>query len=122
VRPPVEPIADGELPGIDRHIGLANSLGDERLYQQLLKMFFEGQHDFSERFQEAYAAGNVATAQRLAHSLKAVAATLGARDVQVAATALERACALSNDGAAVQACAEEVAHSLAPVMAGLNRL
>ena len=122
VRPPVEPIADGELPGIDRHIGLANSLGDERLYQQLLKMFFEGQHDFSERFREAYAAGNVATAQRLAHSLKAVAATLGARDVQVAATALERACALSNDGAAVQACAEEVAHSLAPVMAGLNRL
>jgi CheY-like chemotaxis protein len=117
----VPPLAD-ELPGLDRHTGLANALGDERLYRQLLKMFVEDQRDFPARFREAHQAGEIAKAQRLAHSLKSVAATLGAREVQMSATALEQACAMANDAATIDAHAETVARHLAPVMALLDRL
>ena len=59
---------------------------------------------------------------RLAHDLKSVAGTLGARAVQQAAAALEQACTHDADDAGIDALAQNVARLLDPVVAGLQPL
>jgi HPt (histidine-containing phosphotransfer) domain-containing protein len=57
---------------------------------------------------------------RLAHDLKALAATIGARAVQPAAASLERACVEHADDATVEALLDATARELAIVIDGLQ--
>ncbi|MGA0611282.1 response regulator [Caldimonas sp. KR1-144] len=76
----------------DSRAALAGMRGNEQLYRRVVSMFIEQEERFGERFAEARAAGDDETAQRLAHDLKCLAATLGATDLSAAAAALEHAC------------------------------
>jgi signal transduction histidine kinase/DNA-binding response OmpR family regulator len=80
-----------ELPGIDRQTGLELHLNRPDFYLKSLHAFC---HDFAgtgERIAIALAAGERDEARRLAHSLRSVAASLGARGLADAARELEQA-------------------------------
>jgi two-component system sensor histidine kinase/response regulator len=55
-----------------------------------LRRFVEGQRDAAERVREALQAGDAATAERIAHTVKGVSGNLGAVEVQAVAGELER--------------------------------
>ncbi|MHC1764461.1 MAG: PAS domain S-box protein [Verrucomicrobiia bacterium] len=83
-----------ELPaveGLDTKDGLGRVAGNGKLYLKLLRQFVEQQGRAPAQIDEALAAGDTALAERLAHTVKGVAGSLGAPAVQRAAGALEKA-------------------------------
>jgi signal transduction histidine kinase/DNA-binding response OmpR family regulator/HAMP domain-containing protein len=108
------------LTGIDTRAGLEGLMDDDVLYRRLLRMFRDGHLDFEARFSAARAAGDAATATRMAHDLKSMAASLGAREVEHAAAALERACLQETDD--IDALGRGVARLLDPMLKELQTL
>ncbi|MBK5914055.1 PAS domain S-box protein [Rhodocyclus purpureus] len=80
-----------EVTGLDAKQGLRLALGREALYLGLLAKFVAGQADAPARIAQALAGGDLAVAERLAHTLKGVAAQIGAGDVRSLAEQLEHA-------------------------------
>jgi CheY-like chemotaxis protein len=91
------------LPGLDVSAGLRHTAGKESLYRSLLKQFCVEFDHFSDRTQSMLAAGRIEDAGRLAHSLKGVAANLGATETAETAAALEKALKAGQDHASVLA-------------------
>ena len=118
------PAAPGlpHLPGIDTRAGLATTLHNEVLYRSLLGKFRAGQAGFAAGFRAVQGQGDATAPERLAHTLKSVAGSIGARSVQAAAAALESACRKDEAPARIAALLEAVDAALAPVIAGLDRL
>jgi HPt (histidine-containing phosphotransfer) domain-containing protein len=114
------PLTAEPLPGIDMSIGHANTKGDERLYRRLLDLFSASQRDFEGLFRAARTSGDPDAAMRLAHDLKALAATIGAHAVQPAAASLERACVELADDATVEALLQTTGRELEIVIGGLQ--
>nr|WP_248281447.1 ATP-binding protein [Aromatoleum petrolei] len=79
----------GNIPGLDLAAGLRNSGGDFGFYCSLLRRFVAT--DYAAPLQLALGEGRWADAERAAHALKGVAATLGATAVRDRAAALEAA-------------------------------
>ncbi len=86
-----EEIALPVVTGLDTASGLRRSGGKSRLYRELLGNYLDGQGNALARIRAALAASDRETAERLAHTLKGVSATIGAEAVQAPATALEQA-------------------------------
>ncbi|MEP4485527.1 MAG: response regulator [Halioglobus sp.] len=110
-----------ELPGIDSVTGLARVEGNSALYRKLLGKFYVGYRDFEKDFRVAQNDDDSTSAMRLAHTLRGVAASIGANDIETAALDLESACA---DGAQAQVEPSllSVIEALAPVLDGLSGL
>jgi two-component system sensor histidine kinase/response regulator len=91
---PAAPTA-GELPegiaGLDTTLGLSRMLGKKSLYLAMLRRYLVGQERVAQDMRQALAAGDRATAERLAHTTKSVSANIGATLVQARAAALESA-------------------------------
>jgi two-component system sensor histidine kinase/response regulator len=79
------------IPGLDLTQGLAHMAGKKPLYLAMLRRFADSHADCSRRIRQSLASGDSETAERLAHTLKSVSATLGAVDVRVRAEQLEHA-------------------------------
>ena len=79
------------VPGIDMRAGLKRTGGNPRRYEILLRKFAEQQSDTIAAMQSALSAGDPATAERVAHSLKGAAGTLGAQALSEAAAKAETA-------------------------------
>jgi PAS domain S-box-containing protein len=77
--------------GINRRRGLANLEGNARLYAKLLTEFRRDYRQTHHQLRAALIAGDRDTAHRLAHTLKGVAAVLGAQQLSTCAAAVERA-------------------------------
>ena len=77
------------IPGLNPERGLHALRGREASYYGLLGTFTESHTEDMARVREALAADNAEDAQRIAHSLKGVAATLGLFDIELAARTLE---------------------------------
>ena len=77
--------------GIDVPAGLRRTGGNRKRYVALLRKFAEQQTDTVATIQAALAAGDAATAERAAHSLKGAAGTLGASALSEAAARVELA-------------------------------
>ncbi|WAC44490.1 ATP-binding protein [Pseudomonas sp. SL4(2022)] len=86
-----------ELPMLDQKAGLARMQGDQHLYRKMLLRFTQSQSSFVEHFGAAIASHDFATAQRLAHTLKGTAGTIGATELQLASQALEEACTSTDE-------------------------
>lgn len=86
-------IADRQvgIPGLDAALGLDIVGGDAATYQRLLRLFANTHADDMQRVQELLVKGDSQEALRVAHTLKGVAATLGAGDVSKLATKLDEA-------------------------------
>ena len=102
---------------LDRAAGLASCNHNAQLYQRLLGKFRRGQADFAGSFQAALQGGDLDTARRLAHTLKGVAGTIGARAVQAAAADLEHGCTEAPDPARLQELLGAVERALGPLLA-----
>jgi CheY-like chemotaxis protein len=76
--------------GLDTEDGLTRVAGNRKLYLKLLRQFIEQQGPALGQIAAALATGDMALAERHAHTLKGVAGNIGARQVQTAAGALEK--------------------------------
>ena len=86
---PKGPLPD--IPDIDIKTGLSLVGGNEELYRTLLVKFYNGYGDTVPQIKEALGRNDMELGVRLAHSLKGVAATLGAKDVRAAGADVEAA-------------------------------
>ena len=110
------------LNGIDTRAGLAAAGGSRTLYLRLLRMFGDNQRDFHDRFRQAFAQGDLPGAIRAAHTLKGVAATIGATALSRAAAELEAACQQGVEHERIDAIEGTAAGELDDVLATLTEL
>jgi PAS domain S-box-containing protein len=89
VSPPAEALPVVE--GLNTAEGLLRVGSNRKLYLKLLRQFVDDESDAALRIRERLAAGDRATAERMAHTVKGVAGNLGARELHVLAGDLERA-------------------------------
>ncbi len=86
----------GDLPsieGLDTQDALQRMGGNQKLYLNLLRQFVEQQGQAPAQIAEALARNEVPVAERVAHTVKGLAGSLGSRAVQQAAGRLEKAIA-----------------------------
>src|SRR4029078_591653 len=79
-----------QIEGIDIPGGLKRVAGKQKLYRSLLQQFVVKQADASSQIADALEKNDRALAERLAHTLKGVAANLGISLTQEAAAKLEK--------------------------------
>ncbi len=79
------------IDGLDARLGLEQLLGREALYRDILSRFVTSQRGQADAIAQAIAAGQRDEAQRLAHTLKGLAAQIGARTLNEQAARLEEA-------------------------------
>ncbi len=93
--PPAEPVQVASLPDhlspFDLQAALARANGKPKLLRKMLLGFANKYVNTGADLWKHLAEGRIEEAERLAHSLKGIAATLEARDLAVAAGALEQA-------------------------------
>jgi two-component system sensor histidine kinase/response regulator len=112
-----------DLPGIDVTGSLRRVAGNTRLYLGLLRQFAEGQADAAEDIRRALLRGETDVAERRAHTVKGVAANIGATSASAAAALAEERIKAGSEAevdAAVDALAaalETTIEVLAPVTA-----
>ena len=106
--------------GLDTALGLQRALGKPALYAELLRRFCDGQGQMVHTVREALVAGDMQQAERLAHTLRSVAANIGAMGVSGSAQALEQGVRQSEPVPALQERADTLALHLQPLLAGLQ--
>ncbi|MBL4630085.1 MAG: response regulator, partial [Paraglaciecola sp.] len=75
------------IPEINLDIGLSSTQGNRKLYHKLLKKFYESNTDFPKSLLAALQSDDTDAPMRLAHTLKGMAGTIGAKGVEKAAQA-----------------------------------
>jgi len=116
--PPLAPldVADLVIEGLDVNAGLLHVFGRKPLYLSLLRKFAAGQGEAVRDIRQALDTDDWEAAERTAHTLKGIAATLGANTLQVlAGDANDRILARSP-----RADIDAVLNRLEPVLAGLT--
>jgi HPt (histidine-containing phosphotransfer) domain-containing protein len=78
-----------EMPGFDTAVALARLDGDVDQYRRFLRLFRDRNATMLRDLRSALEGGELATARRLAHSMKGGAGTLGAVALQAAAEGME---------------------------------
>ncbi|MBI4889029.1 MAG: response regulator [Acidobacteria bacterium] len=107
-----------EIEGIDVTGGLKRVAGNRRLYRSLLEQFAEKQADVSKHIEEAVGREDRTLAERLAHTVKGVAANLGMGRTQLAAANLEQS--LREGGASSAALLSELAEAVSTQVAAIR--
>jgi CheY-like chemotaxis protein len=79
------------IEGLDTALGLSRMMGKKSLYAAMLRRYLAGQQLVIAEIRQALAAGDLATAERVAHTTKAVSGNVGATTIQDRAAALEAA-------------------------------
>ena len=121
--PPARRPAPDDLPrvaGLDTELGLSRVLNKKPLYLTILRRFAAGYGSLGEKIQAALSIGDLATAERLAHSAKSVAANIGATGIQELAAGLEVALKQSDSAAEVQQRLGELERELGVLVAALS--
>lgn len=109
-----------DLPGLDTQLGLQRALGKPGLYAEMLRRFVQGQAPVLAELQRALAVHDVALAERLAHTLRSVAANIGAQAVSDRAQALEHALRFRHGNEAIVSLLAELRAALQPLLQGLQ--
>jgi CheY-like chemotaxis protein len=93
LRPPAQgdPVAKWQIPELDIAQGLRRVQGKESTYLRMLAIFQRDQKDLKTQLTTALQLQDYGTAERLAHSFKSVAGSLGASTLQALASRLEEA-------------------------------
>ncbi|MEO8353405.1 MAG: response regulator, partial [Chthoniobacteraceae bacterium] len=92
--PDAAPAPAEDLPaiaGLNAEDGLRRVAGNRKLYVKLLRQFADQQADAPAQLEGQLQSGDLATAERTAHTVKGIAANLGIPEVQAAAGTLEKA-------------------------------
>jgi two-component system, sensor histidine kinase and response regulator len=80
---------DESDPILDPAVAMLQVEGDEEILQEMLDLFFEETGELQVKIEAALAAGEAASVQRYAHTIKSSSAMLGARRACAAAGELE---------------------------------
>jgi signal transduction histidine kinase/DNA-binding response OmpR family regulator/HPt (histidine-containing phosphotransfer) domain-containing protein len=102
--------------------GLSATQGNRILYRKLLIKFYEHNNDFSNSFKLALVDPDLQAPTRIAHTLKGLAGTIGAKNIQKAADALETACNNSASEDEIDRLQNEVSLALSPALKELSML
>ena len=78
-----------DISGLDVAGGLQRLLGRTPIYLSMLRLFVSGNRECAAHLRTALETGDRATAERLIHTLKGVAGSIGATYLQTASTAVE---------------------------------
>ena len=70
--------SDGDFPGIDSSVGLANVLNDEALFKEILVLFYQDHSHDGDKLKDAFITADLKAAKHVAHTLKGVACSVGA--------------------------------------------
>jgi PAS domain S-box-containing protein len=120
--PPEQPVGKSPAPeipllqGIDIEAGLSTCAGNTALYRKLLLQFCDTNRDFGQAIENARCGGDEGEPLRLAHTLKGVAASIGAAAVSEAARDLETACRVATPPAEQTRRLQKVLGALVPVI------
>jgi two-component system sensor histidine kinase/response regulator len=109
-----------DIAGLDTQLGLRRVMGKEALYLSLLRKFVAGNQAGLEPLVQALEAGDRATAERMAHTLKGVAGNIGASDLQAAMAKVERALHDQETAAQVQDLMDKPRSLLTQLLADLG--
>jgi len=85
----VPDLALAPVPGLDVALGLKRVRGKHTLYLDLLRKFLDGQAGAVDALRAALAGGDLALAERVAHTLKGTAGNIGASALEAEAAAVE---------------------------------
>jgi signal transduction histidine kinase/DNA-binding response OmpR family regulator/HPt (histidine-containing phosphotransfer) domain-containing protein len=105
-----------DLKEINIKIGLNSTQGSRKLYRKLLVKFYEHNYNFSESFKQALSRDDEQETTRIAHTLKGISGTIGAKKVQIAAGDLELACINSVAKNEIERLGDIVKVTLLPVL------
>jgi two-component system sensor histidine kinase/response regulator len=108
------------VPGLDVEAGLRRVLGKQALYAQLLVKFLAGQRQACAAIRKALDAQDHGLAERLAHTCKGVAGSLGAGGIQEAAGQLESAIGQRQPRARLDELLAQLDAQLQPVLGALE--
>ena len=108
------------IDGLDTKDGLTRVAGNRKLYVKLLRQFVEQQGSTLEQIATELATGDIAVAERLAHTLKGVAGNIGAKGVQAAAGVVEKLIREQTPGAELEAARKRAAAVLEPLVRELR--
>lgn len=116
-----------ELPNysvrLNTQLGLQHSFNKPEFYEKVLRKFVETQSDFINEFKQARVnPQDEQHVQRLAHTLKGLAASIGAEQLQQAAQALESACQISTQSPTLDTLLFAVEQALTPLLSDLRPL
>jgi signal transduction histidine kinase/DNA-binding response OmpR family regulator/HPt (histidine-containing phosphotransfer) domain-containing protein len=89
--PAAEPADLPDIAGLDHEAGLRHMAGSRELYRRLLRQFISEQADTAARLNAALDEQDYELAQRIVHTVKGVAGSIGLFDLQARAALLERA-------------------------------
>ena len=108
------------IAGLDTNDGLSRVGGNRTLYAKILRQFAEQQTLALDQVAGALANGDYGLAERLAHTLKGVAGSIGAAGVQSAAAELERMIRERSSAADVERVRQRVGVVLDPLATGIR--
>ncbi|PRD69978.1 hypothetical protein C6P61_02240 [Malikia spinosa] len=104
-----------QVDGLDSRLGLRQAGGREPLYLSLLAKFVTGQADAPDQLARAIAGSNWDQAERTAHTLKGVAAQIGAQALSEAARQLEQAVRERRPASELEPLRDSAARQLLPL-------
>ncbi len=111
-----------DVAGLNTELGLRRVMGRKDRYIAMLRKFEEGQRDVISHLRQACHDDQMQTAERLAHTLKAVAGNIGAEALQQCAAELEQACRTGADAVSLQAALLRCDEELQPLLGALQAL
>ena len=109
-----------QVSGLDVELGLRRVMGKVDLYRSLLRKFVDSHSGFAGDMAHAMAHDDWATAERLAHTLKSVAGTVGATALQQQAESLEALIKATASTAIIQETLAQLVSQLQALTAGIQ--
>jgi two-component system, sensor histidine kinase and response regulator len=107
------------IDGLDTALGLSRMMGKKSLYAAMLRRYLAGQQQVVAEIRQALAAGDAVTAERIAHTTKAVSGNVGATAIQERAAALEAAIGEHRTPAELAGCLDALEAPLAALLGKL---
>jgi len=110
----------GHVAGLNVSLGLRRVMDQPSRYIGMLRKFVASQRGATEEVQAALEAGDMARAERLAHTTKAVCGNIGAERAQALAGELEQAIKSGEDAARLHALNAALRQTLVPLVQALD--
>jgi two-component system sensor histidine kinase/response regulator len=121
--PQPQPCADAVpsgIAGLDTALGLSRMMNKKPLYVAMLRRYVAGQRSVPGEVRAALAGGDATTAERIAHTTKAVSGNIGATVVQERAAALEHALREHGGTCSHEPLVAALESAMAPLLAALD--
>jgi signal transduction histidine kinase/DNA-binding response OmpR family regulator len=109
-----------DVEGLNSVDGLLRVAGNRKLYLKLLRQFCTQKADSPQQIAELLNAGDLASAERKAHTAKGVAGNLGMKTVQLAAGELEKAIHDGADAGRLESLRQQFEATLTPLIERLR--